>query len=302
MRTTRRSPARTVAAALARAVASALARGLPVMAAPALLAAVLVMGAAAVPSIAVESMAGEVAGNPDPGTGVTPVPVALDTAAEPGTRRSDSDDAGTRRLDDAQLHPERLSRRQTAVAGGGTYAQPAERFGWPLAPIPTVSRAFQPPSKPYGPGHRGVDLVGAPGQPVLAAGGGTVVYAGPLADRGVVSVDHADGLRTSYEPVAAAVHAGQLVRRGEPVGAIEAGHLGCPAPACLHWGLRRDGQYLDPLMLVRPARVRLLPWPADPESPAPAPAPAPEPQPQPPSESTRPESTRPDSTRPESVG
>jgi len=59
------------------------------------------------------------------------------------------------------------------------------------------------------------------------------------------------------------------VRRGEPVGALEAGHLGCPASACLHWGLRRDGQYLDPLMLVRPARVRLLPWPADPDSPTP---------------------------------
>jgi len=266
MRTTRRSPARTVVAALARGLPVAL----RVVAAPALLAAVLVMGAAAVvPPVAVGSTAGEVAAEPDSGAGVTPVPVAPETGAEPGTRRSDRDDAGTRPLDNTQLHPERLRRRQTAAAGTGTYAQPAERFSWPLAPVPTVSRAFQPPSKPYGPGHRGVDLVGAPGQPVLAAGGGTVVYAGPLADRGVVSIDHADGLRTSYEPVAAAVHAGQLVRRGEPVGALEAEHLGCPASACLHWGLRRDGQYLDPLMLVRPARVRLLPWPADPDSPTP---------------------------------
>jgi murein DD-endopeptidase MepM/ murein hydrolase activator NlpD len=152
------------------------------------------------------------------------------------------------------------------VAWSPSYTRPAERFSWPLAPAPAVSRAFQPPSKPYGPGHRGVDLVGAPGQPVLAAGGGTVVYAGPLADRGVVSIDHADGLRTSYEPVVASVRAGQLVHRGELVGALEVGHLGCAAPACLHWGLRRDGQYLDPLMLVRPARVRLLPWPLDAES------------------------------------
>ena len=278
MRTTRQSPARAVAAALAR--------SLPAMAAPALLAAALGMGAAVVvPPFAVESIAAEVAVQPDSGAGATPVPVAPQTEAEPGTRRSDRDDAGTRPLDNTQLHPERLRRRQTAAAGTGTYAQPAERFSWPLAPVPMVSRAFQPPSKPYGPGHRGVDLVGAPGQPVLAAGGGTVVYAGPLADRGVVSVDHADGLRTSYEPVAAAVHAGQLVHRGEPVGALEAGHLGCPAPACLHWGLRRDGQYLDPLMLVRPARVRLLPWPADPESAAP--------------ESAAPESTQP---TPASVG
>jgi murein DD-endopeptidase MepM/ murein hydrolase activator NlpD len=108
-----------------------------------------------------------------------------------------------------------------------------------------------------------VDLVGTPGQPVLAAGAGVVVYAGPLADRGVVSIDHADGLRTSYEPVRATVRPGQLVRRGEPVGTLEPGHLGCRSVACLHWGLRRDGQYLDPLLLVRRDRVRLLPWLTD---------------------------------------
>jgi murein DD-endopeptidase MepM/ murein hydrolase activator NlpD len=147
--------------------------------------------------------------------------------------------------------------------GTGGYVEPAARYGWPLAPAPTVSRPFQPPSAPYGPGHRGVDLIGTEGQPVLAAGDGAVVYAGPLADRGVVSIDHPDGLRTSYEPVRASVRPGQLVRRGEPVGTLAAGHLGCRAEACLHWGLRRDGQYLDPLLLVRRAHVRLLPWPSD---------------------------------------
>jgi murein DD-endopeptidase MepM/ murein hydrolase activator NlpD len=145
----------------------------------------------------------------------------------------------------------------------GEREQPLAGFGWPLAPTPRVSRPFQPPSQPYGPGHRGVDLVGTPGQPVLAAGAGVVVYAGPLADRGVVSIDHADGLRTSYEPVRATVRPGQLVRRGEPVGTLEPGHLGCRSVACLHWGLRRDGQYLDPLLLVRRNRVRLLPWLTD---------------------------------------
>jgi murein DD-endopeptidase MepM/ murein hydrolase activator NlpD len=99
---------------------------------------------------------------------------------------------------------------------------------------------------------------------VLSAGAGVVVYAGTLADRGVVSVDHAGGLRTTYEPLAAAVRAGQLVRRGEALGTLAAGHSGCPAPACLHWGLRRDREYLDPLLLVRPAHVRLLPWAPDP--------------------------------------
>lgn len=133
-------------------------------------------------------------------------------------------------------------------------------WAWPLAGSPTVTRPFQPPPKPYSAGHRGADLAGAPGQPVLAAGAGTVAFAGMVAGRPVVSVDHADGLRTTYEPVQPGVGAGQLVSRGSPLGVLVAGHGGCPAEACLHWGLRRGDTYLDPLSLLRPPRVRLLPW------------------------------------------
>ncbi|MBB6379191.1 murein DD-endopeptidase MepM/ murein hydrolase activator NlpD [Pseudonocardia eucalypti] len=150
--------------------------------------------------------------------------------------------------------------RPVAAVPGWVRPVPVARFGWPLAPVPSVTRPFQPPSMPYGPGHRGADLAGVPDQPVLAPADGTIVYAAPLADRGVVAVDHADGLRTSYEPVTAAVRAGQRVSRGEPLGRLAPGHRACPAAACLHWGLRRDGEYLDPLLLVRALRVRLLPW------------------------------------------
>jgi murein DD-endopeptidase MepM/ murein hydrolase activator NlpD len=80
-----------------------------------------------------------------------------------------------------------------------------------------------------------------------------------VAGRPVVSIDHAGGLRTTYEPVDATVGAGQAVARGSPLGALAAGHAGCPAAACLHWGLRRGEVYLDPLTLLRPVRVRLLP-------------------------------------------
>jgi murein DD-endopeptidase MepM/ murein hydrolase activator NlpD len=132
-------------------------------------------------------------------------------------------------------------------------------WGWPLAGRPRVTRAFDPPANPYGPGHRGVDLGGAPGEPVLAAGAGVVVFAGMLAGRGVVSVDHPGGLRTTYEPLAVAVRAGAAVDRGAVLGRLAAGHPGCSAPACLHWGLRRGPAYLDPLSLLRPRAVRLLP-------------------------------------------
>ncbi len=130
------------------------------------------------------------------------------------------------------------------------------------APLPeplTITRGFDPPEHPYGAGHRGVDLAGIPGQEVRAAGAGTVVYAGPLAGRGVVSVEHADGLRTTYEPVSATVSAGEDVGLGQVLGTLSAGHAGCPVAACLHWGLKRDELYLNPLLLLHPGPVRLLP-------------------------------------------
>ena len=139
-------------------------------------------------------------------------------------------------------------------------AVPAALWGWPLAGVPAVTRRFDAPPTPYAAGHRGVDLLGADGSPVLAAGAGVVAFAGTVAGRPVVSVDHAGGLRTTYEPVQPLVAAGQAVARGSPLGVLATGHAGCPAGACLHWGLRRGETYLDPLVLLRPPRVRLLPW------------------------------------------
>jgi murein DD-endopeptidase MepM/ murein hydrolase activator NlpD len=139
-------------------------------------------------------------------------------------------------------------------------AEPVAAFGWPLAGPPPVTRAFEAPLGPFGPGHRGVDLAAASGAPVLAAGAGVVAFAGMVAGRPVVSVDHPGGLRTTYEPVAPTVAAGQAVARGSPIGTLLAGHAGCPVAACLHWGVRRGAVYLDPLGLLRAVRVRLLPW------------------------------------------
>jgi murein DD-endopeptidase MepM/ murein hydrolase activator NlpD len=135
----------------------------------------------------------------------------------------------------------------------------APAFQWPLAGAPIVTRGFVPPPQPWLPGHRGVDLAGAPGARVLVAGAGVVAFAGTVAGLGVVSVDHPGGLRTTYEPVVATVSTGRAVDRGAVLGTLLAGHPGCPVAACLHWGLRSGDAYLDPLSLVRPVVVRLLP-------------------------------------------
>ncbi|MFS8477592.1 MAG: M23 family metallopeptidase [Micromonosporaceae bacterium] len=137
--------------------------------------------------------------------------------------------------------------------------EPALRFRWPLDGQPSVVRPFDPPPRPWLAGHRGVDLAAEPGSPVRAAGGGVVRFAGPVAGRGVVSVDHPGGLRTTYEPVTPTVRAGDRVVAGDLLGSLVAGHPGCAVAACLHWGLRRGTEYLDPLALLGRAPVRLLP-------------------------------------------
>lgn len=136
---------------------------------------------------------------------------------------------------------------------------PSSGFGWPLTPRPRIVRPFEAPAFRFGPGHRGVDLAGTPGQSVFAAGAGTVVFQGMVADRPVISIDHPNGLRTTYEPVLASVPSGGRVERGTVIGSLRPGHPGCPVPACLHWGARRGEDYLDPTRLLS-TRVRLLPW------------------------------------------
>ena len=131
----------------------------------------------------------------------------------------------------------------------------------PLGGTLTVLDPFRPPAHVWLPGHRGVDLAAFPGEQVLASGAGLVLWAGDLAGRGVVSVRHGDGWRTTYEPVTPAVEIGDLVAAGDLVGWLAPGVSHCGGvPTCLHWGLRRDDDYLDPLRLLpRAGRPRLLP-------------------------------------------
>jgi murein DD-endopeptidase MepM/ murein hydrolase activator NlpD len=160
---------------------------------------------------------------------------------------------------------------------------PARTWTWPLTPSPGARRPvivhrFALPAERWQSGHRGVDLLGGPGQEVLAAGQGTVSYAGMLFGRPVVAIDHTgidhtavdhtaegrDTLRTTYEPVDPVVRVGDKVRAGQVIGHLvdsPANH--CAPRTCLHWGLVRGfghgARYLDPSALMGRGSVRLLP-------------------------------------------
>lgn len=122
-----------------------------------------------------------------------------------------------------------------------------------VRPVPgPVVRGFDPPAQDWLPGHRGVDLAAPVGSSVRAAASGRVSVARTIAGRGVVTVVHGE-LRTTYEPVRASVRVGQQVEAGDVIGTVQAGH--CDG-GCLHFGLKRGDEYLDPL---GGSDVRLLP-------------------------------------------
>lgn len=133
-------------------------------------------------------------------------------------------------------------------------------WGWPLAGKPAVVGSFDPPSKPWLSGHRGIDLAAPQGTAVLAPVDGTVSFSGVVVNRGVLTIATANGLRLSFEPVDSTLHAGDAVFRGQSVGVVQ-GPSHCdagPPGSCLHWGVRRGETYLDPLQFLMDLRPSIL--------------------------------------------
>jgi murein DD-endopeptidase MepM/ murein hydrolase activator NlpD len=153
---------------------------------------------------------------------------------------------------------------EPGVGAGASGAAAAGRLAYrpPVDGPLTVARSFAPPATRYGAGHLGVDLRVRSGAEVHAAAAGRVSFAGQVAGRGVVVIEHADGISTEYEPLRVSVPTGAVVPAGARLGEVHGVHRGCaPADGCLHWGARRGGTYFDPLALLRPlGPVRLLPW------------------------------------------
>jgi murein DD-endopeptidase MepM/ murein hydrolase activator NlpD len=122
---------------------------------------------------------------------------------------------------------------------------PAGTWAWPV--MGPVIRGFDPPTSPFGAGHRGVDIAVPLGTMILAPEAGTVSFAGRVGGELFVTIDHGGGLSSTYSWLSsAAVRKGDAVAAGQPIGATGAGHPGSVV-AHLHLGVRVDGAYMDPL-------------------------------------------------------
>ena len=136
-----------------------------------------------------------------------------------------------------------------AAATGG-------KFHWPVKGA--VLRLFEEPPSPFEAGHRGIDIAVAPGTPILAPEAGTVSFAGRVGGELFVTIVHGGGLSSTYSWISvAAVRKGDVVSRGQTIGATGTGHPGASVPH-LHFGVKLDGEYVDPLELLAPLGVQDL--------------------------------------------
>ncbi|MDQ7877583.1 M23 family metallopeptidase [Microbacterium sp. QXD-8] len=135
-------------------------------------------------------------------------------------------------------------------AGGGADAGSvslARDWLWPVKPF-RLERPFVAPAHDYGPGHRGIDLAAIGEDVVHAPAPGAVAFSGQVAGRGILTIDHGEGLVSTLEPVESDLVAGTPVAAGAAVGRVSVG--GHTTPGVLHLGVRLDGRYINPLVLL----------------------------------------------------
>ena len=137
-----------------------------------------------------------------------------------------------------------------------------------LPPVDAVViSAFDAPDKPFGSGHRGIDYAIPRGSSVRSAGDGTVAFAGPVADVLAVTIDHGNGVETTYSNMSDVfVGVGERVTAGTWIGRSGNAH-GDEVPG-LHFGVRVQDEYVDPMNLLGPVdtagAIALAPLEEDP--------------------------------------
>ena len=95
--------------------------------------------------------------------------------------------------------------------------------------------------------HKGIDIACSYGTPIYAADGGRVTYSGYKGAMGyVVIIDHNNGYVTYYEHNSSLlVSAGQTVYKGQQI--AKAGRSGVASGVHCHFGIQRNGSYVNPL-------------------------------------------------------
>ena len=117
-----------------------------------------------------------------------------------------------------------------------SYTRISSPYGWRMHPTLGVTKF-----------HNGVDMASATGTDILAAYSGEVVAATYNSSMGnYVMMNHGNGLYTIYMHASKlCVSEGDIILEGEKI--AEVGSTGRSTGPHLHFGVRKDGQYVDPM-------------------------------------------------------
>jgi murein DD-endopeptidase MepM/ murein hydrolase activator NlpD len=149
------------------------------------------------------------------------------------------------------LIPSTIASPAAAVAPLWAAATPttSRTLGWPLRG--PIVRGYEQPANPYASGHRGIDIGAPVGTQVKASADGVVHFAGKVAGSLFVSIDHDGGMQTTYSWVSEVdTRKGAQVHKGDVIALSGTGHPGSSEPTHLHFGVKLDGDYVDPMQYL----------------------------------------------------
>lgn len=158
----------------------------------------------------------------------------------------------TKMLDDLEREAKALEAELIKLQSSGAYVG-----GVMTWPVPGYSRISSPFGNRIHPIlkvqrlHTGIDIPAPTGTPIVAAGQGTVVSSGTLGSYGkVVIIDHGGGIMTLYAHNSKLlVSVGDKVSRGQKI--AEAGSTGQSTGPHLHFEVRKNGKYVNPIPYLK---------------------------------------------------
>lgn len=154
-------------------------------------------------------------------------------------------EANIRAIEEAIEQRERAKGNAQRVLRGGLI--------WPLPSSTTVTSRYgnrKSPTRGASTFHQGIDISGKTGDKIVSAAAGEVVIAKYSYSAGnYVMVSHGSSIYTVYMHMSViSVKEGQEVVQGQKLG--EVGQTGYATGPHLHFGIRKDGKYVNPLTYV----------------------------------------------------
>ncbi len=155
-------------------------------------------------------------------------------------------------LDQAKKEADQLTNKLRSLQSSGNYVGGV--LGWPVPGYTYVSSPFGNRIHPIlkvPKFHTGIDIRVPGGKDVVAAGNGKVVTSGNLGGYGrTVIIDHGGGIMTLYAHNSSLlVSTGANVTKGQKIALV--GSTGMSTGPHLHFEVRKNGQYVDPIPYVR---------------------------------------------------